>query len=100
LSTAIGLLPWIRTHEPEGLIWRKIIGIDLGTINSVVAAIEAGDAKVVPNEEGGRTTPSVVAWCRVKHKAVAGYGQARRPRWAFSSLMNAIRFVVPGCRTM
>ncbi len=39
----------------------KIIGIDLGTTNSCVAFMEGGQAKVVPNSEGGRTTPSVVA---------------------------------------
>ncbi|MBN1607062.1 MAG: molecular chaperone DnaK [Polyangiaceae bacterium] len=40
----------------------KIIGIDLGTTNSVVAVMEGKDAKVIVNEEGSRLTPSVVAW--------------------------------------
>ena len=39
----------------------KIIGIDLGIINSVVAAMEGGEPKEIPDEEGGRTTLSVVA---------------------------------------
>ncbi|MEK6661660.1 MAG: molecular chaperone DnaK, partial [candidate division NC10 bacterium] len=39
----------------------KVIGIDLGTTNSVVAIMEAGDPVVIPNAEGGRLTPSVVA---------------------------------------
>jgi molecular chaperone DnaK len=40
----------------------KIIGIDLGTTNSVVAVMEGKEAKVIVNEEGARLTPSVVAW--------------------------------------
>src|SRR5262244_1921665 len=40
----------------------KIIGIDLGTTNSVVAVMEGREPKVIANEEGSRLTPSVVAW--------------------------------------
>jgi molecular chaperone DnaK len=42
----------------------KAIGIDLGTTNSVAASLEGGEPTVIPNAEGARTTPSVVAWSR------------------------------------
>ncbi len=42
----------------------KIVGIDLGTTNSVIAVMEGGEPTVIPNAEGGRTTPSVVAFAR------------------------------------
>ena len=48
----------------------KIIGIDLGTTNSVVAVMEGGEPKVVPNEEGGRTTPSVVSFSKTGERLV------------------------------
>ncbi len=53
----------------------KIIGIDLGTTNSVVSVIEGGEPKVITNEEGARTTPSVVAWAKDGELLV---GQAAR----------------------
>ena len=42
----------------------KVIGIDLGTTNSAVAAMEAGTATAIPNADGARTTPSVVAYSK------------------------------------
>jgi molecular chaperone DnaK len=48
----------------------KIIGIDLGTTNSVVAIMEGGEPKVIANEEGGRTTPSVVAFTKTGERLV------------------------------
>jgi molecular chaperone DnaK len=48
----------------------KIIGIDLGTTNSVVAVMEGGEPKVIENEEGGRTTPSVVGFTKTGERLV------------------------------
>jgi molecular chaperone DnaK len=48
----------------------KVIGIDLGTTNSVVAVMEGGDPVVIPNAEGGRTTPSVVGFTKEGERLV------------------------------
>jgi molecular chaperone DnaK len=48
----------------------KIIGIDLGTTNSVVSVMEGGQAVVIPNQEGGRTTPSVVGFTKSGERLV------------------------------
>jgi molecular chaperone DnaK len=48
----------------EGLQMAKAVGIDLGTTNSVVSVLEAGEPVVIPNAEGGRTTPSVVGFSK------------------------------------
>jgi molecular chaperone DnaK len=64
----------------------KIIGIDLGTTNSVVAVMEAGDPVVIPNAEGGRTTPSVVAFNKNQERLV---GQTAK-RQAVTNADNTI----------
>ena len=48
----------------------KIIGIDLGTTNSCVAVMEGGNAVVIPNAEGARTTPSVVGFSKTGERLV------------------------------
>ena len=48
----------------------KVIGIDLGTTNSCVAVLEGGEAVVIPNAEGGRTTPSVVGFSKTGERLV------------------------------
>jgi molecular chaperone DnaK len=64
----------------------KVIGIDLGTTNSVVAVMEGGDPVVIPNSEGGRTTPSVVAFTKDGERLV---GQVAR-RQAITNPTNTI----------
>jgi len=57
--------PLITPQQSGALhIMAKAVGIDLGTTNSVVAVLEAGEAVVIPNSEGSRTTPSVVAFSK------------------------------------
>ena len=64
----------------------KIIGIDLGTTNSCVAVLEAGEPSVINNPEGGRTTPSVVAFAKDEERLV---GQAAK-RQAVTNPQNTI----------
>jgi molecular chaperone DnaK len=64
----------------------KIIGIDLGTTNSVVSVMEGGDPVVIPNAEGGRTTPSVVAFTKDGERLV---GQVAK-RQAVTNPKNTI----------
>jgi len=64
----------------------KIIGIDLGTTNSCVAVLEGGEPKVIPNEEGSRTTPSVVGFAKSGERLV---GQVAK-RQAITNPENTI----------
>jgi len=64
----------------------KIIGIDLGTTNSCVAVMEGGEPKVIANEEGGRTTPSIVAFTKSGERLV---GQVAK-RQAITNPQNTV----------
>src|SRR6202000_435256 len=64
----------------------KIIGIDLGTTNSCVAVLEGGEPKVIPNEEGARTTPSIVGFSKSGERLV---GQVAK-RQAITNPQNTI----------
>ena len=64
----------------------KIIGIDLGTTNSVVAVMEGTTPTVIPNSEGARTTPSVIGFTKTGDRVV---GQAAK-RQAVTNPKNTI----------
>ena len=63
----------------------KIIGIDLGSTNSAVSFFEGNDAQIIPNSEGGRTTPSIVAFTKNGERLV---GQAAQ-RQMITNASNA-----------
>src|SRR5947208_13521257 len=69
-----------------GKFMGKIIGIDLGTTNSCVAVMEGGEPHVIPNAEGSRTTPSVVAFTKTGERLV---GQVAK-RQAITNPQNTI----------
>src|SRR5438046_4693806 len=79
---------WPASHPYQELrvMAEKIIGIDLGTTNSVVAVMEGGDPVVIPNAEGGRVTPSVVAFTKDGERLV---GQVAK-RQAVTNPQNTI----------
>ena len=71
----------------------KIIGIDLGTTNSVVAVMEAGDPTVIANAEGGRTTPSVVAFNKNKERLVGQTAKRQAVTNSDNTIYSAKRLI-------
>jgi molecular chaperone DnaK len=71
----------------------KIIGIDLGTTNSVVAVMEGGEAKVIPNAEGNRTTPSVVAFAKNGERLVGQVAKRQSVTNPQNTVFSIKRFV-------
>ncbi|MCJ7586405.1 MAG: molecular chaperone DnaK [Candidatus Aminicenantes bacterium] len=71
----------------------KIIGIDLGTTNSVVAVMEGDKVTVIPNEEGGRTTPSVVAFTSKGERLVGQVAKRQRVTNPENTIYSIKRFM-------
>src|SRR5260221_10154747 len=71
----------------------KIIGIDLGTTNSVVAVMEGGEPKVIPNEEGGRTTPSVVGFTKTGERLVGQVAKRQANTNPENTIFSVKRFM-------
>jgi molecular chaperone DnaK len=71
----------------------KIIGIDLGTTNSVVAALEGGEPTVIANSEGGRTTPSVVAFTKEGERLVGQVAKRQAVTNPESTVYSIKRFM-------
>lgn len=71
----------------------KVIGIDLGTTNSVVAIMEGGEPKVIANEEGARTTPSVVAYTRDNEVLVGQIARRQAITNPENTVFSAKRFI-------
>ncbi len=71
----------------------KIIGIDLGTTNSVVAVMEQGQAKIIPNAEGQRTTPSVVAFTKDGEVLVGSAARRQAVTNPENTIYSAKRFI-------
>lgn len=71
----------------------KIIGIDLGTTNSVVAVVEAGEATVIPNPEGNRLTPSVVAFTEKNETLVGDPARNQRVTNPTRTIYSVKRFM-------
>jgi molecular chaperone DnaK len=72
---------------------KKIIGIDLGTTNSCVAVMEGGEAKVLVNAEGGRTTPSVVAYTKDGDKVVGQIAKRQAVTNPENTIYSSKRFI-------
>src|SRR5262245_46801940 len=71
----------------------KAVGIDLGTTNSVIAAMEGGQATVIPNAEGSRTTPSVVAFTESGERLVGQLARRQAILNPKATITSAKRFI-------
>src|SRR5688572_10934935 len=71
----------------------KIIGIDLGTTNSCVAVMDGGEAVVIPNSEGSRTTPSMVAFTDSGERLVGQIAKRQAVTNSENTVFSVKRFI-------
>ena len=71
----------------------KAVGIDLGTTNSVIAVLESGEPTVIPNAEGSRTTPSVVAFTEQGERLVGQLARRQAILNPKGTITSAKRFI-------
>src|SRR6195256_1759496 len=84
---------WQSRHDKGATLMAKAVGIDLGTTNSVIAAWEGGEATVIPNAEGARTTPSVVAFTESGERLGGQLGRRQAILNPKGTIYSAKRFI-------
>ena len=72
----------------------KIIGIDLGTTNSCVAVLEGGEPSVITSPEGGRTTPSVIAFTNNDERLVGQPAKRQAVTNPLNTIFSIKRFII------
>lgn len=89
VSSSVGL----STLPANGVVMGRAVGIDLGTTNSAIAAMEGGQAQVIPNAEGNRTTPSVVAFLENGERLVGQMARRQSILNPKGTIYSAKRFI-------
>jgi molecular chaperone DnaK len=85
---------WRLGHAASlGMSMSKILGIDLGTTNSCMAVMEGGEPVVIPNAEGARTTPSVVAFTKTGERVVGQAAKRQAVTNPKNTVFSAKRFI-------
>src|SRR5258705_10263892 len=84
---------WRLGQTRRGSLMAKAVGIDLGTTNSVIATVEGGQPIVIPNAEGSRTTPSVVAFTESGERLVGQLARRQAILNPKGTIYSAKRFL-------
>src|SRR4051812_24966758 len=83
----------ISSANKEHPVMAKTIGIDLGTTNSAMAVLEGGEPTVIENAEGGRTTPSVVAFTKDGQRLVGAPARRQQGKNPANTVFSVKRFM-------